>query len=738
MDTKDVSESAVFIAFMNKVQNAAAKAIQRKGEMVTDHPSREQAIADYTRQMQASLTRSKKDETKALVTTTQIPPSYLPCIVPAQDLEPIKITDMRLETHHRGKKVTMRVLTQPDRLLGVVALAEDEHGTAVLLQLYQLPDEALVPQTEILAPGMICIVKEPYYKQTTKGRYSVRVDHLGDIIWLSAGDERIPSRWKNSGAALNSDSTDIRTQGNHAVQNQNWAVAQRLYSTAIRVAKTPEEERLASLNRSLTNLKLGRPEKALSDAIQGHDPAAPTEKSLFREARALYDLRDFDQCMAKLQLLAESYPGNKAVRSEMKRVNARLKEQQKGEYNFGQMYKQARKDPPLIDCADFSVPVEVRTSPGRGQGLFTTKAVAAGDLLLCEKAFAYSHVHEDDDSTNLLMNLETQRMIVGGQAILLSQIVQKLFHNPETSRGFLDLHHGNYQPVTVTECDGAPVVDSFLVERIMTLNSFGTPRTSRDSFKMSISCRGKENTFGTCGIWLLASKLNHSCVDNCRRSFIGDMQIIRATKDLPADTELLFVYRSPEPLESYQDVQKGLSSWGFKCECELCLERKATCDTVLQKRRVIDQNLKRLLRNTKFSQVTKARQLLNKLEQTYVRKEPDTPQLELSQHRIGLGCHLVEMNQPKAAIEMIVKGLEALGCIIIACPPGKTSARPKLEVKRWGITTCHLPWAFLQLYQAYESLAPELCQVARGYLEMSYCIAVGEKETCRDTVPGFL
>jgi hypothetical protein len=164
--------------------------------------------------------------------------------------------------------------------------------------------------------------------------------------------------------------------------------------------------------------------------------------------------------MAKLQLLAESYPDNKAVRSEMKRVKARLNEQQKGEYNFGQMYKQARMDPPLIDCADFSVPVEVRTSPGRGQGLFTTKAVSAGDLLLCEKAFAYSHVHEDDDSTNLLMNLETQRMIVGGQAILLSQIVQKLFHSPESSCAFLDLHHGDYKPVTVSECDGAPVVDS--------------------------------------------------------------------------------------------------------------------------------------------------------------------------------------------------------------------------------------------------------------------------------------
>lgn len=226
MDAKDVSDREGFIAFMNKVQDAATEALKRKGEVPTDHPSREQAMIDYTKYILGS---SGKDETNAVIDATPIPPSYLPCIVPVQDLEPIKITEMALETHHRGKKVTLRVLTKPDRILGVVALAEDEHETPVLMQLYQQPDEDLVPQTEILAPGTICIVKEPYYKQTTKGRYSVRADHIGDIIWLCPGDERIPSRWQRSAATLNKDSAEVRTQGNHAVENENWAVAQRLY-----------------------------------------------------------------------------------------------------------------------------------------------------------------------------------------------------------------------------------------------------------------------------------------------------------------------------------------------------------------------------------------------------------------------------------------------------------------------------------------------------------------------------
>ena len=188
----------------------------------------------------------------------------------------------------------------------------------------------------------------------------------------------------------------------------------------------------------------------------------PTEKSLFRKARALYELGDYQQSLETLEKLTQSFPENKPASSEKERINERLKEQQTGEYNFDQMYKQAESTPPIIDCATFSAPVEVRESPGRGKGLFTTKAVSAGDLLLCEKAFAYSFAGDEQSrkQTKILMNLATKRMVVGGQAHLLTQIVQKLYHNPSLSAEFGDLHHADYQKATVLETDGIPVVDS--------------------------------------------------------------------------------------------------------------------------------------------------------------------------------------------------------------------------------------------------------------------------------------
>jgi SET domain-containing protein len=41
----------------------------------------------------------------------------------------------------------------------------------------------------------------------------------------------------------------------------------------------------------------------------------------------------------------------------------------------------------------------------------------------------------------------------------------------------------------------------------------------------------------------MASFTNHSCLHNAQHSFIDDIVIVRATKDIPAGTEILIRYR---------------------------------------------------------------------------------------------------------------------------------------------------------------------------------------------------
>ncbi|KAF5637125.1 TPR domain protein [Fusarium sp. NRRL 52700] len=734
MDIKDVSHESKYIGYLKQLQSAAEQAARRKGQAVRDHPPSQQLVSSFMMKLMAASYRSQSDENT--IATTQVPAPYPPCIVSANDLEAMMISNMRLETHHRGKKVMLRVLTPPDRMTAVMAIVEDEKGIAVLLQLYHQPEETIVPATEILSPNTVCILKEPFFKCATDGTYSLRVDHPSDIIRLDGADDRIPSHWRPSMVISSENSTDIRKQGNCAVQAKKWAEALRLYSSAIQAGQNFQERQLAFLNRSLVNMNLDRPKQALLDAEKAINPAMPSEKSLFRKARALYELGDYQQSLEMLEKLTQSFPENKAASSEKDRLDERFSEQRTGEYNFKQMYKQAEKTPPLIDCATFSAPVEIREAPGRGKGLFTTKTVSAGELLLCEKAFSYSFAGDEQSTkqTKILMNLATKRMVVGGQARLLTLIVQKLYHNSSLSAEFGDLHHANYQKATVLETDGTPVVDSFLVEKIASLNGFGAPRTSRESFLQATSnstdmTGGKDSKHTTSGIWLLASRINHSCVGNCRRSFIGDMQIVRATRDLPADTELFFCYRPPLPFESYQETQKGLNNWGFTCGCELCLSKKATSKSVFQRRKVLSDDLKRLLGHSGSSNGEKASRIMKALEKTYPTNNDSAIRLELWATYFALGVHLLENNQLNVAAEMILKGFDALGYSIIACPPNDIKDRPRLEVERWGMANDAVPWAFYNLVHVYHQLAPELCLVAEHYAEISYTMVVGEKET---------
>ncbi|KID83169.1 TPR domain protein [Metarhizium guizhouense ARSEF 977] len=640
---------------------------------------------------------------------------------------------MKLETHHRGARIVVRICTPPQRMTAVMAIVEDEQSTAVLLQLYHQPTELVVPADEIMQKGGVLVLKEPFFKCCTDGAYSLRVDHVSDIIWLDGTEECVPSKWRRP-KSRSKDSTSIRVEGNQAVTESNWAAAHRLYTSAIKAAVAADDERLAYLNRSLANLRLGHPEKALSDAVRGSHPGLTSEKGLFRQARALYELGEFGRCMERLNQLLESHLGNEDAHKELIRAKARLDEQQSGKYAFGHLYKQARRTPPLLEFATYSLIVEVRKSPGRGRGLFTTRAVSAGEVLLCEKAFAYSYAGDDDaaDQSQMLMNLSTKRMTVGGQARLLTQIIQKLYHNPQMSSAFKDLHHGDYKAVGVSEADGTPVVDSFLVEKVISLNSFGAPRSTFSTFfelsKRNTAEEHKERTYTTCGIWLLASRVNHSCVGNCRRSFIGDMQIIRATRDLEADTELFFSYRQPTLHESYEKTQQHLRNWGFRCSCPLCENRQLTPVEAMRRRKTLNKELKKTLDARLDMDVCRAQRLLKELEATYPDTEGNKIRLDLWDPYFALGAYLLLVDRQSEAIEMIAKGFEALDYGITACPQ-------RLHIERWGVMNDFVPWAFVNLFKAYTKIAPDLCKTAKKYAETAYSMVVGESETILDKFP---
>ena len=189
-----------------------------------------------------------------------------------------------------------------------------------------------------------------------------------------------------------------------------------------------------------------------------------SEKGIYRAARSLYELQRFQECRESFTLLLDNYPNNAEAKGQLLRTEKRLSEQEKGEYDFKAMYKAAEEFPPYLDNATYSGPVSIKNSEGRGRGIFTTRAVVAGELLLCEKAFSYCFAGGEESAgsskTSLLINTQTNRMTMGTQAELITATAQKMLRNPSLAPSFTSLHHGDYKPVRETEIDGQPIVDT--------------------------------------------------------------------------------------------------------------------------------------------------------------------------------------------------------------------------------------------------------------------------------------
>lgn len=196
-----------------------------------------------------------------------------------------------------------------------------------------------------------------------------------------------------------------------------------------------------------------------SNYVLQSDPT--NEKALFREAKALYLARRFEESKSRLITHLKLYPGNKEAKETLLKVYRRIQEEQSGKYNFEEMRmltSNKQTGPVKLDCADFVGPVYLQDTSNSGRGLFATRDVKFGELLLCSKAF---HVcYPETDGTSVIMDLIENQIQVSSGSQLTSGIVQKLYNNPSTSKKFLELFSGNYERVQQNEADGIPVVDT--------------------------------------------------------------------------------------------------------------------------------------------------------------------------------------------------------------------------------------------------------------------------------------
>lgn len=237
------------------------------------------------------------------------------------------------------------------------------------------------------------------------------------------------------------------------------------YTKALDQQPTQQQIDVLKQNRSLALTRTGQYDAALADTGFPNFGDSPAVKSLYRAAEALYHLERFEVCCQVLGQLLTQRPKNPEATTFLARAKKRLAERDLGIIDLSSLQIQATMlSPPRIDHATYLGPIEIRESSTHGRGVFVTKAVKAGDLLLCKKAFSYAYMSDEPESgtaqLTLMTNIETGRSHFGAEADLLQMTVQKLMKCPSLAPSFTSLHHGSFVPLNECEVDGKPIVDT--------------------------------------------------------------------------------------------------------------------------------------------------------------------------------------------------------------------------------------------------------------------------------------
>ena len=387
---------------------------------------------------------------------------YPPSCASLQDLCLILLINLELDTANRGYYVKLRTVSTTFLHYSITCVVEDEEQnfTTLYLDHYYDTEDA----NGILPKESVILIKEPFYTCTYEGRSCIRVDHPSDLVVLLEGDQRIPRKWRQHVKPV----SGYNSIGFQAWRNWEYTKSLRMsvyrhitvtcqklilnadrYNTALSLKPTTHQTRIIRHNRTAVLLKLQCYDAVLEDTqhLLKHGPIK--ESALIRAVEAAYGLQQYDVCQSYLAVLKGQFPACAEHGLWTCKVGDRLEEKMHGTYDFTYLWKHPpTSEEPCVDFATYIGPMEARETESRGRGLFTTKPVKAGELLLCEKAFS-AKMPESPQSRKrgcfVISSRETVLTMNYAAFAVRTDIVQKLERNPSLRASFEHLYDGGYR-----------------------------------------------------------------------------------------------------------------------------------------------------------------------------------------------------------------------------------------------------------------------------------------------------
>jgi tetratricopeptide (TPR) repeat protein len=546
---------------------------------------------------------------------------YLPCVVPLRRLQPMKIAELMMETHHRGRKLAIKraspVVTLASRSWTMVRDEEGEETERLEVLLHKSRHGE-----DVLESASRFVIKEPYFTITEQGEPTLRIDHPSDLVVCTDEAENAANGDSEDAAVVEKIARKFKDEGNAALKKQDLPLAYQKYSQGLKVARQGsapdtirELVRDISRNRAYVNLLLNQLDEAITDAkasLIGNEDQRSKEldaKAYYRAGCAAYNLGHFEEAKSYFEEQQKLVPTDKDASINLRRIEIRLREQNTGKYDFKKIRASATSARPRVDAASFVSNIEVKNSPGRGRGAFATRNIPAGEIVICEKTFCIVWGHEEEALTAITYDVRDDRIRVSPVG-LGKATMQRLLNNPSQSRRVMDLY-GDWKGFgKALSSEEGPVIDAFRVHDIVSRNGFGLG-----------SLYGEEDASNaSTGLWIWSAYFNHSCIPNATKECIGDLMVYRAIRPIAAGEEIFQAYDQSADYDARQAAL--MTTWGFECNCALCVAEKADDPAVRKKRRELAAETDAFVErehwaNAKRLVIAKAQRLARAIDETY-------------------------------------------------------------------------------------------------------------------------
>uniref|UniRef100_A0A6N2M7L6 SET domain-containing protein n=1 Tax=Salix viminalis TaxID=40686 RepID=A0A6N2M7L6_SALVM len=346
---------------------------------------------------------------------------------------------------------------------------------------------------------------------------------------------------------------ELRFKATELLLREEWQESVQVYTQFINLCRDqisdkshqnhPDPDLLTKLKKSLCLALSNRAEalsrlRDLTEALKDCDQALKIEsthfKSLVCKGKILLSLNRYSMALDcfKTAILDPQASGNLETLNGYVQKCKKLEFQSRtGAFDLSDwiLSRFRGKSPEL---AEYTGPVQIKRSELSGRGLFATKNIDAGTLLLVTKAIATERgiLSSEDSGEN-------------AQLVMWKNFVDKVVDSAtkceRTHHLISTLSSGEDEDKLEApemslfrpEAEGIGELNEKL-DKVRILSVLDVNSLVEDS--VSAKVFGRNSDYYGVGLWILASFINHSCNPNARRLHVGDHMLVHASRDVKA------------------------------------------------------------------------------------------------------------------------------------------------------------------------------------------------------------